>query len=125
LKQFSQIQARTSSWRSSKENFTENVERLSRLNSNGSFIEKDVEGVEDPSQVLARDSKLVTMNTPPHGNEGNYIDEIQVDGEDVVLLDQHAFDGPNDVGGVIDEAKQMKEAKEMAEAMRLEQVPYI
>lgn len=58
-------------------------------------------------------------------NNHEQVNKIILDSEDVVLMDQHAFDGPDDVGGETDEAKQMREAEEMAEAMRLEQVAYI
>lgn len=122
LKKFSQIQARTSSWRASNEDFTQIVERLSKLNVDKSHIEMDVE---DPSNALAKGSKLITMDQPQVSNEGDQINEIQINGEDVVVMDQHAFDGPDDLGGETDEAKQMEEAEKMAEAMRLAEVSYI
>ena len=115
LKRFSRIQARTSSWRASNEDFIESVEQLSKLKATGSFVEMGTKGLKDHSRALA-------MDVPIDANEGEQANAIKVDGEDVVLLDQHDFDGPFDVGGETDEARQMREAEEMAKAMRLEQV---
>lgn len=44
--------------------------------------------------------------------------------EEVVMLDQHEFDGLEDLGGDLDEARQMAEVEQMTEAIRLDQVCY-
>lgn len=93
LKQFSRIQARTSSWRISSYGNEESNEQLPKLNAN-----------------------LLLNEMEPMGR-------IQVNNQDdFVFMNQREFDSPNDLGGDIEEDKQLIEAKETAKLIQLKEV---
>lgn len=68
------------------------------------------------------DSQILEGELQVDNEEEAILPPKEHEGEEVVMLDQHAFDSLEDLGGDLDEALQMAEASQMAEDIRLDQV---
>lgn len=130
-KKYSHILARTSSWRAWE---GDDILHLARDSTSGSIegTKNNLEAstlakltfVQEPEIVAVGGQTMEETRTPSINASKNEGETFVDDGgeDDVVEMDLHEFDEPEDIGGDMDVASQMEEATRMAEAIRNEQV---